>query len=149
MEKETPPCLAEEPPAPGALQADACSSAFALAISQGCFKASSGSSAGSRSAHTGGPPHPCLVWGTRLTSPCEVGVCVLRAPRLLSLAMNSQRVQSQMKQAICCLFSLTEGKGLKPLAPRRHKMKLGTAGGRAPPPLLPGQEILTQTKPPP
>jgi len=84
--------------------------------------------AGARSTHMGGP-HPCSILGTTLSSPCKMGLCVWRAPHLLSpaiKAMNSQRVQSQMKQGICRLFSLTEGKGPKP--PSLQKA-LGEAGG--------------------
>ena len=105
---------------------------------------------GARSTQTGSP-HSCLVLGTALTT-CEVGVHVQSVPRLLSLTitvMSSQAVQSQMKQGVSSLFGLTGGKSLKPLVPRRHKMKLGVAGVRAPCPPLLGQEIPTQAKPSP
>lgn len=85
-----------------------------------------------------------MVLGAALTLPWEVGVRGQSGSCLLALAitvMSSQGVQSQMKQGICSLFGLAGGKGLKLLVPRRHKMKLGVVGGRAPSPLLLGQEI--------
>lgn len=148
------PCPAKDTPPRGALWAGAGMATAALPFGlhlSGMLQSQQQLFTGARGTQMGSP-HSYLVLGTALTSPCEVGVHVQSVPHLLSLTitvMSSQAVQSQMKQGVCSLFGLTGGKRLKPLVPRRHKMKLGVAGVRAPCPPLLGQEIPTQAKPSP
>lgn len=135
METKTPPWLAKEPPMLGARWARAYSSAalpFRLHLS-GTLQSCRRLFAGVRNTHTGGP-HPCSVLGTAVASPCQVGMCVQKALRLLSPAItvrSSQELQSQTKQGICSLFSLARVKGTETPGPPKVPDEAGAVGVRA------------------
>lgn len=118
-----------------------------VSVSQGCFKAGGGSSPGS-AVPTGAVTTPAWFWELHQPHPARGEGCTFRGllfccPLPHEFTGGSVPNETSYRQPL----RPHRGKGQKPLVPRRHKVKLGVAGGTAPSPLLLGQEIPTQAKP--